>query len=211
MEEKEILSAESPETNERAEGIESNDNYESYDNNEAGKGSENSENPDNPDNTDGSEDTDDPDNPESPDDLENPDDSDRSDLADNSTGPDKTDMPVLRMVMSACVGLIDGRVSEDEIRRLLDALKAQEEIALLNQKLIEAESRLNEETARLKAEMEQKTAEAYSAGEIAGRNAVITETLAGVSMTEKLPRLSGTPAPAMQTARSIFDLARGAR
>lgn len=118
---------------------------------------------------------------------------------------------MISMVMRACVGLIDGSTSDDELRQLLDALRAHERIEELTVRLAEAESRHEREIEALRAEYERKVTEAYSAGEIAGRNAVITESLTTPEMMNALPRLGGSTNPRREHPNSIFDLAAGAR
>lgn len=120
-------------------------------------------------------------------------------------------LPMIGMVMNACVSLINGDTPDEELSSLLDALRAHERIERLLQQIAETESRCKEEVEALREEMEIKVSEAYAAGEIAGRNAVISETLTSAEMTEALPRLGGSPAPRMHQPNSIFDLAARAR
>ncbi len=118
---------------------------------------------------------------------------------------------MISMVMSACVSLINGETPDEEMQRLLDALKAHERIDELLRQIAETETRHKEQTEALRREMEQRVTEAYAAGEIAGRNAVITETLTSPGMQEGIPRLGGSPTPRLHQPNSIFDLAARAR
>lgn len=174
------------------------------DGNESGVGNPGTDDPDSDDN-----------NPAGNETEENgSDNSDDSHGEDNENGPGESAgsrLPMISMVMSACVSLINGETPEEELSSLLDALRAHERIERLLQQIAETESRCKEEVEALREEMEIKVREAYAAGEIAGRNAVITETLTSAEMTDTIPRLGGSPAPCMHQPNSIFDLAARAR
>lgn len=129
---------------------------------------------------------------------------------ENSEEPEKSDetdksgerLLELRSVLQICAGMIAGDVDAEELRLLLDAIHAREEILRLRERLAE----LREE---YEAEIRVKCDEAYAAGEIAGRNAVITEALL---KSDEIPQITGAPLPTDRRAvASIFDLAATAR
>lgn len=108
--------------------------------------------------------------------------------------------------------MIEGAVKEEDFAALMDAIVAREKILELEHQLETERADHSEELERLKEEaaeeLGRKTAEAYAAGEIAGRNARIEESLRAVPV---VPALGGTPAAAPRHLSSIFDLAASAR
>lgn len=108
----------------------------------------------------------------------------------------------LASVMSLCVSMMSGKVDEAELKLLMDAIAARERIG-------ELERRIEKEAEEHAAELEEKTAEAYRAGELAGRNAQISEVLG--SAPQMMPNLGGIPAPSSRRPGTIFDLAADAR
>lgn len=131
--------------------------------------------------------------------------------ADDKTGGASA-RPLLQNVMSLCVSMIDGAVKEEDFAKLMDAIVAREKILDLEHLLESERAGHKEEIMRLKEsmaeELERKVAEAYAAGEIAGRNARIEESLRAVPA---VPSLGGTPAATPRRVSSIFDLAASAR
>lgn len=120
--------------------------------------------------------------------------------------------PLLQNVMSLCVSMIEGAVKDEDFAALMDAIVAREKILELERLLESERAAHEEELSRLKEsmaeELERKTVEAYGAGEIAGRNARIEESLRAVPV---VPALGGTPAASPRKVSSIFDLAASAR
>lgn len=139
--------------------------------------------------------TDKPENSEEPEKPEEPENSDETDKSGER-------LLELRSVLQICAGMIGGDVDAEELRLLLDAIHAREEILKLRERLAE----LREEH---EAEIKLKCEEAYTAGEIAGRNAVITEALL---KSDEIPQITGAPLPSdRRPVASIFDLAATAR
>lgn len=96
------------------------------------------------------------------------------------TSAEEAEGMALRLVKAA-MGILTGEVSSDEVADLMEAARAREAIA-----------------------------EAYAAGEIAGRNAAIEERY--VEPEEIVPDLCGSPISASRRpGNSIFDLAAEAR